>query len=42
VIPKLFSDFEKQGETEIWNIQISDQVTAPSMRQTVKRGHGNM
>jgi hypothetical protein len=42
VIPKLFADFEKQGDTEIWNIQISDQVTAPSMRQTVKRGHGNM
>jgi hypothetical protein len=42
VIPKLFADFAAQGETEIWNIQISDQVTAPSMRQTVKRGHGNM
>ncbi len=42
VIPKLFADFIAQGESEIWNIQISDQVTAPVMRQTVKRGHGNM
>jgi hypothetical protein len=25
-----------------WNIQISDQVTAPVIRQTIKRGHGNM
>jgi hypothetical protein len=24
------------------NIQISDQVTAPVIRQTIKRGHGNM
>jgi hypothetical protein len=29
VIPKLFADFAAQGESEIWNIQISDQVTAP-------------
>ena len=29
VIPKLFADFTAQGESEIWNIQISDQVTAP-------------
>ena len=42
VIPKLFADFEKQGESELWNIQISDQVTAPVIRQTIKRGHGNM
>ena len=42
VIPKLFADFTAQGESEIWNIQISDQITAPVMRQTVKRGHGNM
>jgi hypothetical protein len=42
VIPKLFKDFTAQGESEIWNIQISDQVIAPVMRQTVKRGHGNM
>jgi hypothetical protein len=26
----------------MWNIQISDQVTAPVIRQTIKRGHGNM
>jgi hypothetical protein len=31
-----------QGESEIWNIQISDQVTAPVIRATIKRGHGNM
>ena len=42
VIPKLFADFAAQGESEIWNIQISDQVTAPVIRQTIKRGHGNM
>jgi thiamine pyrophosphate-dependent acetolactate synthase large subunit-like protein len=42
VIPKLFKDFAAQGESEIWNIQISDQVIAPVMRQTVKRGHGVM
>jgi hypothetical protein len=29
-------------ESEMWNIQISDQVTAPVIRQTIKRGHGNM
>jgi thiamine pyrophosphate-dependent acetolactate synthase large subunit-like protein len=42
VIPKLFADFTAQGDSEIWNIQISDQVTAPIIRQTIKRGHGNM
>src|SRR5215208_4340429 len=42
VVPKLFADFVAQGESEIWNIQISDQVTAPVIRQTIKRGHGNM
>jgi hypothetical protein len=26
----------------MWNIQISDKVTAPVIRQTIKRGHGNM
>jgi acetolactate synthase-1/2/3 large subunit len=31
-----------QCESEIWNIQISDKVTAPVIRQTIKRGHGNM
>jgi thiamine pyrophosphate-dependent acetolactate synthase large subunit-like protein len=41
-IPKLFADFTAQGESEIWNIQISDQIVAPVMRQTVKRGHGVM
>ena len=42
VIPKLFADFTAQGDSEIWNIQISDQVTAPVIRATIKRGHGNM
>jgi hypothetical protein len=42
VIPKLFADFCAQGDSEIWNIQISDQVTAPVIRATIKRGHGNM
>ena len=42
VIPKLFADFAAQGESEMWNIQISDKVTAPVIRQTIKRGHGNM
>ena len=42
VIPKLFADFTAQGETETWNIQISYDVMAPIMRQTVKRGHGKM
>jgi hypothetical protein len=42
VIPKLFTDFGAQGDSEMWNIQISDQVTAPVIRQTIKRGHGNM
>jgi acetolactate synthase I/II/III large subunit len=42
VIPKLFADFAAQGESELWNIQISDKVTAPVIRQTIKRGHGVM
>ena len=42
IIPKLFADFAAQGESELWNIQISDQVTAPVIRATIKRGHGNM
>jgi len=42
VIPKLFANFVAQGESEIWNIQISDKVTAPVIRQTIKRGHGNL
>ena len=42
VIPKLFDDFAAQGDSEIWNIQISDKVTAPIIRQTIKRGHGVM
>jgi acetolactate synthase-1/2/3 large subunit len=41
-IPKLFADFAAQGDSEVWNIQISDKVTAPVIRQTIKRGHGNM
>jgi len=42
VIPKLFADFTAQGESELWNIKISDKVTAPVLRQTIKRGHGVM
>ncbi len=41
-IPQLFADFVPQGESEIWNIQVSDQVTAPVIRQTIKRRQGNM
>jgi acetolactate synthase I/II/III large subunit len=41
-LPALFRDFEAQGDTEVWNIQISDQVTAPSMRRLLKKGHGVM
>jgi thiamine pyrophosphate-dependent acetolactate synthase large subunit-like protein len=41
-LPKLFAEFEHQGDAEVWNIQISDQVTAPSMRKTIARGHGVM
>jgi len=26
----------------MWNIQISEQVTAPVIRRTIKRGRGNM
>jgi hypothetical protein len=32
VIPKLFAGFAAQGESEIWNIQISDKATAPVIR----------
>ena len=41
-IPRLFADFCAQGESEVWNIQMSDKVTAPAIRQTIKRGHGKM
>ena len=41
-IPELFADFAAQGESEIWNIQISDKVNAPVIRATIQRGHGNM
>jgi acetolactate synthase I/II/III large subunit len=42
VMPRSIPDFAAQGESEIWNIQISDLVTAPIIRATIKRGHGNM
>jgi thiamine pyrophosphate-dependent acetolactate synthase large subunit-like protein len=35
-----FRDFEQQPLAEVWNIQISDQVTAPVMRKLITRGHG--
>ena len=38
----LFTAFAAQGDAEVWDVHISDQVTAPSMRNTVKRGHGKM
>lgn len=41
-LPELFEAFERQPLSEVWNIQISDQVTAPSMRKTITRGHGVM
>lgn len=42
LLPELFADFARQGDSEIWNFQISDQVTAPNMRKTIARGHGVM
>jgi len=42
IISKLFADFAAQGDSEIWNIQLSEQVTAPIIRQTIKRDHGNI
>lgn len=41
-IRSMFEAFEQQGESEVWDIHISDQVTAPSMRKTISRGHGKM
>ncbi|MEO1265441.1 MAG: thiamine pyrophosphate-binding protein [Pseudomonadota bacterium] len=41
-IPDLFRAFNAQGDSEVWNIRISDRVTAPTMRKTIARGHGNM
>lgn len=39
-LPQLFAAFERQPLAEVWNIQISDQVTAPTMRKLIARGHG--
>ena len=41
-LPDLFAAFDAQCDAEIWNIQISDQVTAPSMRKIIAGGHGVM
>ena len=41
-VGQYFAEFDAQSESEVWNIQISDKVTAPIMRQTIKRGHGKM
>lgn len=41
-LPRLFQEFERQPLAEVWNIQISDRVTAPSMRKLIARGHGVM
>jgi acetolactate synthase I/II/III large subunit len=42
LLPGLFAEFAAQSDTEVWNIQISDQVTAPSMRRLLSKGHGVM
>ena len=36
----LLHDYEAQGDAEIWNIPISDQVTSPTMRKNKIKGHG--
>ena len=41
-VPALFDAFAAQDQSEVWNIQISDRVTAPTMRKTIARGHGVM
>ena len=41
-LPGLFAAFDGQADSEVWNVQISDQVTAPSMRKIIARGHGVM
>jgi thiamine pyrophosphate-dependent acetolactate synthase large subunit-like protein len=41
-LPGLFAAFEPQPLAEVWNIQISDQVTTPAMRKVVATGHGVM
>jgi len=38
----LLRDYEAQGDAEIWNIPISDQVTSPTMRKNKIKGHGVM
>jgi acetolactate synthase-1/2/3 large subunit len=36
----LLRDYEAQGDADIWNIPISDQVTSPTMRRVKIKGHG--
>jgi len=38
VPPKPFAEFAARGESEC-SIKISDKITAPANRQTIKRGH---
>jgi hypothetical protein len=38
----MFKRFSAQEQSEVWNIQVSDQVTAPPMRKLIARGHGVM
>jgi thiamine pyrophosphate-dependent acetolactate synthase large subunit-like protein len=38
----LFERFSAQEQSEVWNVQVSDQVTAPPMRKLIARGHGVM
>ncbi len=41
-LPERFAAFAAQDIAEVWNIQVSDQVTAPTMRSLLARGHGVM
>lgn len=41
-LPALFAAFDTQDQAEVWNLQISDVVTAPTMRKIIQRGHGVM
>jgi hypothetical protein len=36
----LLRDYEAQGDSEIWNVPISDQVPSPTMRRVELKGYG--
>jgi hypothetical protein len=40
VVAKLFVNFVAQGDNGIWDVQISDRVTAPVIRETSSAGTG--